>query len=58
MRRSCCQAACGHLILRNPLAIVHKVLNIGGLATLIDGSTPDSGTVPSQGRGFRPQGPG
>jgi anti-sigma B factor antagonist len=33
----------GHLVVQNPPAIVYKVLNIGGLATLIDGGSPDPG---------------
>lgn len=36
----------GHLIVQNPPAIVLKVLNIGGLANLVDGSSPDIGAEP------------
>jgi anti-anti-sigma factor len=43
----------GHLILKSPLPLVHKVLDIGGLATLVDGKGPDAGADP-----LRPARPG
>jgi anti-sigma B factor antagonist len=51
----------GHLILKSPPPIVHKVLNIGGLATLVDGKSPDATAelpraAPSGANGSQPPG--
>ena len=48
----------GRLILKSPLPIVHKVLDIGGLATLVDGNSPDGSGEPPRAARPDPNGAG